>query len=114
MMRNTFIHITTDMFQKTENEDNEVVNAGMYGKNLAEYIQRELRLIGYSVPFYCNEDWGWWVEIKGFPCAMGVCIYGRADNQGVIHEYVICSGLTDETTPFPLAKSSDFLLINNT
>lgn len=47
----------------------------MYGKALAEYLAEKLRELGYDAPFICCEDWGWWVELAGFPFTFGVCIY---------------------------------------
>ena len=81
-----------------DGEDKELVNEGMYGKALSIYLQSKLIDKGYKVPFYCNEDWGWWVEIKGFPHLMGLCIYGRVDNDEskFISNYVIASGVADE------------------
>ena len=95
MIPNVYLHIKTERFQKETDEDAGLVNPGMYGSELAKFIQNALVKIGYTVPYYCNEDWGWWVEIKGFPHLMGLCIYGRSEEDGVIREYVICSGVTD-------------------
>ena len=51
------------------------MNEGMYGKALAQYLQGKLKERGYNAPFFCCEDWGWWVELKNAPFVFGVCIY---------------------------------------
>ena len=72
-----FIHISSTKFPILPGEEDELVNEGMYGKALAQYLQAELVKRGYDAPFVCCEDWGWWVELKGAPFAFGVCIYSR-------------------------------------
>ncbi len=54
----------------------------MYGKAVAQYLQAKLKDRGYDVPFYCCEDWGWWVELKNAPFAFGVCIYCNQERDG--------------------------------
>lgn len=70
-----FIHIRSAKFPILPGERDELVNDGMYGKALAEYLQAKLRDRGYVAPFVCCEDWGWWVELKTAPFTFGVCIY---------------------------------------
>ncbi len=70
-----FIHVRSQKFRILPGEKEELVNEGLYGKALAEYLQGKLQDRGYSAPFTCAEDWGWWVELKGAPFAFGVCIY---------------------------------------
>ncbi len=75
MPANTFIHIKSAKFPTLPGEDEELVNEGTYGKALAHYLQAELAKRSYDVPFVCCEDWGWWVEIKGQPFVLGICVY---------------------------------------
>jgi len=70
-----FIHIRSAKFPILPGEKEELVNEGMYGKALARYLQEKLSERGYHVPFFCCEDWGWWVELKNAPFVFGVCIY---------------------------------------
>lgn len=70
-----FIHIRSPKFPILPGEREELVNDGMYGKALAEYLQTMLKNQGYDAPFVCCEDWGWWVELRGAPFAFGVCVY---------------------------------------
>ena len=69
----------TKKFPILEGEEQELVNEGMYGTALCLYLQAKLPLAGIEVPFFCNEDWGWWLqtEHKGF--RMGLCIYSDSD-----------------------------------
>jgi hypothetical protein len=70
-----FIHVRSAKSPILPGEKEELVNDGMYGKALAEYLQAKLKARGYDAPFICCEDWGWWVELKSAPFAFGVCIY---------------------------------------
>jgi hypothetical protein len=78
----TFIHIRSAKFPILPGEKEELVNEGMYGKALAEYLQSKLRERGYAAPFICCEDWGWWVELKTAPFTFGVCIYCGPERDG--------------------------------
>lgn len=75
-----FIHIRSSKFPILPGEKEELVNDGMYGKALAEYLQIELTKRDYHAPFVCCEDWGWWVELKTAPFGFGVCIYFLAED----------------------------------
>jgi hypothetical protein len=83
-----FIRVSSTKFPILPGEADELVNEGMYGKALAEYLVSRLRERGYDAPFFCCEDWGWWVELAGFPCIFGVCIYGRECDDGRLDLYV--------------------------
>ncbi len=79
-----FIHIRSPKFPILPGEEEELVNEGMYGKALAEYLQTRLKASGYQVPFICCEDWGWWVELRSVPFVFGVCIYSGAEVGGLL------------------------------
>lgn len=79
-----FIHIRSTKFPILPGEEAELVNDGMYGKALAEYLQTQLRERGYDAPFACCEDWGWWVELKGAPFLFGVCIHSQPRDGGPV------------------------------
>jgi hypothetical protein len=70
-----FTHIRSKKFPILPGEKEELVNEGMYGKALAQYLQSRLTDRGYAAPFIAFEDWGWWVELKTAPFTFGVCIY---------------------------------------
>jgi hypothetical protein len=76
MAENPFIHIQSTKFPIQPGEAEELVNDGTFGKAFADYLQARLIERGYKVPFVCCEDWGWWVEVKGQPFALGLCVYG--------------------------------------
>jgi hypothetical protein len=77
-----FIHIRSTKFPILPGENEELVNEGMYGKALAQYLQMKLSARGYEAPFICCEDWGWWVELKNAPFVFGVCIYCGHERDG--------------------------------
>lgn len=81
MSINPFIHVRSPKFAVLPGEDAELVNEGMYGKSIAIYLEEKLKAAGYTVPFYCCEDWGWWVEISDQGCQCGAAIYGRLDEK---------------------------------
>jgi hypothetical protein len=87
-----FIHIKSDKFLPLPDEEKEMVNEGMYGKALAIFLQEELKKLGYNAPFYCCEDWGWWIELKDFPFTFGVCIYS-SDKKEELMEYALADGV---------------------
>jgi hypothetical protein len=85
-----FIHIRSFKFPILPGEKEELVNEGMYGKALAQYLQAKLTDRGYQAPFVCCEDWGWWVELKDVPFAFGVCIYSKPAENPI--EFVCTDG----------------------
>ena len=82
-----FIHIRSPKFPVLPGEKEELVNEGMYGKALAQYLQSKLKERGYAAPFICCEDWGWWVELKNAPFVFGVCIYCGPEREGPLDFY---------------------------
>lgn len=86
-----FIHLRSNKFVILPGEDDEIVNEGMYGKALAEYLQRELTERGYNVPFVCPEDWGWWVELSLGSIRSGVLIHAVPGTSDPI-EYLCTDG----------------------
>ena len=62
MIPQSCLLIETKKFPVLEGEKEELVNEGMYGKALCAYLQVKLLLVGIQVPFFCNEDWGWWLQ----------------------------------------------------
>ena len=88
-----FIHIRSSKFPILPGEKEELVNGGMYGKSLAEYLRAKLGERGYDAPFICCEDWGWWVELKTAPFAFGVCIYSGPEEDGPV-DFACTDGAT--------------------
>lgn len=86
-----FIHIKSHKFPILPGEDDEIVNNGMYGKALSEYLKAELTKQGYQVPFVCAEDWGWWVELSVDQMRAGICVYAVPETSEPV-EYVCTDG----------------------
>ena len=75
MIPQSCLLIETAKFPALDGEKDELVNEGMYGKALCTYLQAKLPLVGIQVPFFCNEDWGWWLQTERNGFRMGLCIY---------------------------------------
>ena len=98
-----FIQIKASKFPVLPGEREELVNDGMYGKALAQYLQAKLVDLGYNAPFICCEDWGWWVELRGAPFVFGVCIYSRVGEDGPVDFVCTAGGIW--TTKMELEKA---------
>lgn len=70
-----FIHIKSPKFSVLPGEEEELVNPGMYGKALGQYVKESLNRKGTGATNARPEDWGWWVDIEDVPFEFGVCIY---------------------------------------
>lgn len=90
-----FIHIKSAKFPVLSGEEEEIFNEGTYGKALAEYLQIKLTERGYTVPFVCAEDWGWWVELSLTSIRSGVCIYAIPETSDPI-EYICTDGFNGD------------------
>ena len=118
----TFIHIRSTKFPVLPGEADELVNPGMYGKALCQYLQNNLEKSGYKDAVFFCEDWGWLVEVKGFPVPLGVCIYAHPEQDNAT-DYVCCdNSLSDkkwswkkfgfiDTRPFVQKLNQDVLAI---
>jgi len=95
-MKGICVHLKTAKFPVMDGEKEEMVNEGMYGKAISLHLKEMLSRVGYDVPLVCCEDWGWWVEVKGFPFVLGLCVYCSENEPGKIAEYAIMSSITDE------------------
>ena len=93
MIQNTCIAIETTKFPILEGEEEEMVNEGMYGKALCEYLKKSLPATGIEVPLFICEDWGWWVEIKDKGFNMGLCVYSDPDAKEDPQKYAIISSI---------------------
>jgi hypothetical protein len=89
MIASSCIKIKTDKFPILEGEEEEIVNDNMYGKALCLYLERELPKLEIKVPFFCNEDWGWWLEVEDGDYSMALCIYSDPDADGNPESYAI-------------------------
>ncbi len=60
----THVEFRSAKFPPCDGED-ELVNPGLYGKRLAEYLSARLRERGIETGDNYPEDWGWEVPLKG-------------------------------------------------
>lgn len=93
MIPGTYVKIESHKFPVLPGEDTEVVNEGMYGKALCNYLQAELPLLGITVNFYCAEDWGWWVDVTENGFNMGLRVYSHNAIGETPEIYVIASSI---------------------
>lgn len=97
MIPDTCIEIHTSKFPILDGEDDELVNEGMYGKALCQYLERELPKVGIETPMHCCEDWGWWLEVRFDTLTMGLQIYSDPASEGSPTKYAILPSITSDT-----------------
>ncbi|WP_216920629.1 hypothetical protein [Synechococcus sp. CCAP 1479/9] len=66
-------------FFAVEGQSEELVNEGMVGKALRSYLHEMLSLVDIHVPFFCIEDWGWWLLAEWNGTLIGLCILSDPD-----------------------------------
>ncbi len=96
MIQNTCLEIHTEKFPILEGENDEVVNDGMYGKAICQYLKSEISKNGLEVPFFIAEDWGWWLEVKDGEFVLGLQIYSDSDRDENPEKYAIMSSITED------------------
>lgn len=89
MIKNCCLLIETSKFPILDGEEDEIINENMYGKAICLYLEEKLPSIGISVPFFCNEDWGWWLETNRNGFEMALCIYSDPDADSNPQKYAI-------------------------
>jgi len=70
-----FIHIRSGRLPISEGEDQELVNEGMYGKALGQYLRSKLEGFGYECSEPFCEDWGWAMYASCNGISTMICIY---------------------------------------
>lgn len=70
-----FIHIRSELFPVLPGEPDELINEGMYGKALGEYLSKALTGAGYDCSEPFCEDWGWALGAASQGVSTMVCIY---------------------------------------
>jgi hypothetical protein len=96
MILRSCVVIETKKFPILEGEDDEIVNERMYGKALCKYLEHNLPKAGIKVPFFCAEDWGWWLEVVDKDFKMGLCIYSDPDTKHDPERYAILPSILNE------------------
>src|SRR4030095_11605321 len=76
----TQVEFRSNKFPPYEGEE-EVINPGLWGKRLAEYLVHKLNGKGIHTEEIIAEDWGWYIPIqnKGFRLAV-CCGHQNGDN----------------------------------
>lgn len=77
----TYVEFRSDRFPPYPEED-ELVNPGIYGKRLAEFLSAGLRSHGIATGEPFTEDWGWIVPIenKAYSLWIGCANYAEYDD----------------------------------
>lgn len=80
----TQVEFRSDKFPPYDGEQEEM-NPGLWGKRLAEYLQKNLPHYGVQVMGIGAEDWGWMVELENreFPLWIG-CGHQSGDNDAFL------------------------------
>jgi hypothetical protein len=89
MIPKSCLLIDSKKFPVLPGEEQEITNERMYGKALCQYLHDALPLAGIDVPMYCNEDWGWFLEVQRGSFKMGLCIYSDPDAAGDPERYAL-------------------------
>ena len=78
----TLVEFKSDIFPPYDEEEEEI-NPGIWGKKLAEYLQKNLPNHGVKVTSIGAEDWGWMVELENdeFPLWIGCGHRGGNNNE---------------------------------
>ncbi len=73
----THVEFRSELFPAIEGED-EIINPGIWGKRLAEFLRDGLVARGFVILGPFSEDWGWCLRIldKPFPMWIGCGNYG--------------------------------------
>ena len=96
MIPQSCLLIESKKFPVLPGEDQEITNERMYGKALCQYLQSQLPPAGINVPSYCNEDWGWWLEVERGAFKMGVCIYSDPETAKDPEKYALLPSIHQE------------------
>jgi hypothetical protein len=94
MIPQSCLLIVTKQFPVLPGEKDEVVNERMYGKALCRYLQARLPSTGINVPFFCSEDWGWWLKVERQGFTMSLCIYSDPEAKGDPQRYALRPSMT--------------------
>lgn len=79
----TQVNFRSNMFPPYDDEEEgDEVNPGLWGKRLAEYLQKHLPSHGIQVSSIFAEDWGWIVKLENdeFPLWIGCGHQEEADD----------------------------------
>jgi len=97
MIPQSCVLIETKKFPILDGERDEIINENMYGKSLCIYLEKNLPKAGIRVPYFCAEDWGWWLEVECNGFEMGLCIYSDPDAKVDPEKYAIIPSIQSNT-----------------
>lgn len=95
MSSTLFFHVRSEKFTILPNEDDEILNEGIYGKSLCLYLRKNLSERGWSTDFLGCEDWGWALEIVAAPLRFNLCVYGIEMKTGGLDLCVTIEAMRD-------------------
>lgn len=81
---NTHVEFRSSQFPPYEHEqDQEMVNPGMWARRLVEYLAARLEPLGIATEPAIAEDFGWFVPVRNeaFPMAIVCAHCGEADDE---------------------------------
>lgn len=88
----TQVVFRSEKFPPYEGEE-ELINPGLWGRRLAEYLVEKLAALGVETHEIVPEDWGWYVPIKNDRFRLALC----CGHQGGADDEFLC--FTDPARP---------------
>ena len=88
----TFVEFRSAKFPPYEGEQ-ELINPGLWGKRLAEYLVEKLAAKGIKTGEKVGEDWGWYIPVENEGFRLAVC----CGHQNGDHDEFLC--FTDPDKP---------------
>lgn len=77
----THLEFVSTAFPPEPDED-ELINPGLYGRRLVQFLSDQLPRHGFAVSCVTPEDWGWRIDLENpaFPLWLGCGNYQRHEN----------------------------------
>jgi hypothetical protein len=69
---NTLVTFQSNKFPPYDGEE-DLINPGLWGKRLAEYLVTKLNERGIQTEDIIPEDWGWYIPVKNLGAKMALC-----------------------------------------
>lgn len=88
----TQVEFRSQKFPPYDGEE-ELINPGLWGKRLAEYLVQKLAEKGIQTEFIIGEDWGWYIPLQNEGFRLALCC-GHQDGD---KDQFLC--FTDPSTP---------------
>lgn len=98
----TFVEFRSDKFPPYDDEE-ELINPGIWGKRLAEYLVEKLAEYGIETGELICEDWGWYIPIPDTRFSLALCV----GHQGGGDDEFICFTEPGKPTGRRLFKKYD-------